>query len=458
MNLHTNLPNAHRTRLSSALVVAAACMVSTATSAAARIDRLEPVADDALGRDTRLVPNAWGGHQLRMTRHADGSSRALYLHRTDSGTLGWRVMRRSAAGRWTEEVSGTSTDDVNLLRDPATDRAVVLAWPGSVPTTYTSPDWRAQRVDGQWAALGDGSRHYAATGISPNGHLCLKATVERGGTGRTSVSYACGRWRKDRWDWGDQEDLDVGPRLAYDYLFPSNEGDEITSVAQLDVHRDVVQRPGLDQPWVFNGVRAVRAPVGGGREARREDLAGPVPIHREARRAPVQRQSDALIDTRGRLVSLQYVQDTEGQLPAGFHASVGPADGSEPARRTHLDELPTYGQLRVYEDARRRLWLLWTNRGSRHSQVRLFPVRIEAGGRLAVGGSQDLGDALGDEAIDGAPYLVVPRGGNPRLPSIEGLLAVCETPYQPGQDYRSESCYSSPRSQRVMHFRIRLPD
>ena len=454
--MQTKFPKPHRRH---ALLLAAAvlCAPSLALAQRAEVERVEVVAEDALAVDSRLPANHWGRHQSRITRHADGSVRVLYLQRSEAGDLAWRVLLRRPQGGWREEAEGHSTDDVNLLRDPSDDRALVHAWPRSVPTLFESPRYEPDVVPGPWERIDTGTRHYSALGISPTGVLCLKATASRSPTGQSRNFYSCGERRDGGWRWGAQQELAVGPRLAYDYLFPSNEGSELTAVAQLDVHRDVLGQPQLSRPWVFNGVRAVRTPLRGRGNPHIAEIAPALPVARGATEAPILTQSDALIDRRGRLVSIQFGDDPADAAGRGFYGSIGAA-GQDRFRRQRLEGLPAYGWVRVAEDEHGRLWLLWNNKGSQGSQMTLHRLQAEDDGDLRVGPAIDLARAFGRLAMDGPPFLAVPRGGSKPADVIDGVLPACERPYEEGAKSAPTPCYSGGNTQRFIYFRIRLPD
>jgi hypothetical protein len=421
------------------------------------VETVEQVATDALAQDPRLIANAWGGHQLRIERHADGSVRALYLSKHSDTELEWHLLRRRN-GRWSEEANGTSTDDVNLLRDPSSNRASVFSWASDAPLVSSSPDYRTQPVPGRWESLTSAQRHYSAIGEGPQGRVCIKTTENRRATGVTDWLYACGDLAGDRWQWDGQQRLGVGLRLAYDYLFPlpSSGGEQLLASSQLDLHRDVIGRGRLREQWVFNGLRVLRAQPARGGDARLEDSASPIEIDADATRAATLRQTDAFVDSRGRLLSTYYAEDPARRVARGFYLLVSDAAGSVRSRRW-LQELPPYGYTRLYESSTGALWLLWLNKGTLASQMRLYPLTLAAEGEVKIGPPTELSEAFRPYALDGNAYLAVPRGGTPRGDMIDGLVAACETSYN-GKPFDVSACY--PRggnSQRVLYFRIRLP-
>jgi hypothetical protein len=441
-----------------ALLACAALPAAGARTTAPVVEAVEPVASDALSGDPRLLANNWGAQQLRITRQADGTLRAVYLRKAGDA-LEWRLMRRGDDG-WHEEAHGPSTDDVDLLRDPASDHVLLLAWPDSVPTLFTAGQREGRRIPGDWQRLTPRQRHYASVGISPQGALCLKTTVPRGDTGHTDWIYTCSRAESGGSAWGPQIDIDIGPRLTYDYLFPGlgAQHNRLAASSQQDLHRSVVGHDSLAAPWVFNGVHLFTTGMSNGDVARQWVLAQPLPIASGATIAPTLKQDDALVDTQGRLLSLSFANDPRNPSVRGFSLAVDRLDGSATATR-RLD-LPSYGHARLFQDGHERLWLLWMNKGSRQSEVRVYPL-IDNDPRQPphLGSPTDLSRAFAPFAIDGSPYLAVPRGGMVRSSVIDGLVAACVPPYVHGKEYDVHQCYpDGGNSQRVFYFRIRLPD
>jgi hypothetical protein len=159
--------------------IASVCvaLVSGAAVAAPSVERFEAIVNDASTGRNDLLSNSWGLHQPRITSHADGSIRLLYLSATTDGTtLHWNLMKREPGGGWWKESMGVTNDDVALLRDGTTDKVHVLAWPGGLPATHTSPHFEATAIPGEWQYMGNGSRHYGNAGIGSDGTVCLKVS------------------------------------------------------------------------------------------------------------------------------------------------------------------------------------------------------------------------------------------------------------------------------------------
>ena len=227
-------------RLTTALASLASCLPAPATPvqqhpAAASVERIETIASDgALGDDGR-ISNGWGGHQPRITRHADGTVRIVYLRRDANGRTAWRLMKRPPTGGWAQEAAGATAAEVSLLREPTTDAAIVVAWPGSVPTVHVSPSFSGSVVPGTWQTLPNQAHNYSGIGIGSDGTLCMKVHYDRNIKGKytvdTETQYVCGRRKDGAWSWHPQVKQYIGLRHAYDYILPGAFGDAPPSSA-----------------------------------------------------------------------------------------------------------------------------------------------------------------------------------------------------------------------------------
>ena len=411
------------------------------------------------------ITNHWGGHQSRVTHHRDGSVRVLYLSHNPAGGLYWTVMRRTNAvtADWSQEAVGTSYDDVVLVRDPVSDQAHVVAWPNSVPTVYTSPSYGAKTVPGSWQVFSPSSRHYAAVGMGADGTLCLKASVELSTsvpTSNTNTVYQCGKYSASTaaWNWQPQVTKWIGLRHAYDYLFPGGLGvaSQLVATAQRDLYKTAAGLPNLSFAYVFNGTRFFASGTGDATAWKQTDPRLPIAAPSTATVAPTARQIDSFIDTQKRIWSIYHGSDPTNVVAPGIYLSITDAAGTT-IHDAKLP-LPTYGYARVFEDAKARRWLLWTNQGSQATQAVLYRVTDTGGSAPTVTLTQaaDLGRSFAPYSINAAPLLALPRGGQGVGNVVEGSFAACEGTYVAG---KSLLCSPSGTGvQRVMHFRIRLPD
>lgn len=438
------------------------------------VEIFEPLASDASGSATAgVLPNHWGGHQSRVTVHRDGTVRALILVKDGAGNLAWRLMKRAAAenSAWAVEGSAETQDDAVLLRDPVSDAALVVAWPASVPTVYATPTLTGRALPGTWQVMGKDSRHYSGAGIAADGTLCLKASVELPTavpTSNTDTTYLCGKPgpQGGTGQWLAQQTRHIGDRHAYDYLFPTVVDGSLSLVATAtrDLYKTAAGLPDLAGfPYVFNGTRQYVAGASSSARWSQADIVEPLPTPANATASPLMWQVDGLLDSRQRLLVVNYADSPTDASVRGFHFKATNLAGTTLASMK-LGTLPPYGKVRLFEDARKRLWLLHSNAGTTQSELTLYRVdeTTDGDGRPAfsLSGKTDLSEAAYPYAIEGSPMLAVARGGNDGSLAIDGLFAACATPYVRGTAFSSASCYGSDGrgTQRVFHFRIRLPD
>ena len=474
-------PRALRLMLAASLAGAGGGAVAAdAAVKVAYIDRVEVVAKDgSLGLGTGgTIPNNWGGHQSRITRHID-SVRLVYIRMDAGGNMIWQLMRRGASG-WAKEASGMTTDDVSLLRDQrASDRAYVVAWPNSVPSVYTSPTFAPVAFPGAWQVLPAKFRQYTNTGIASDGTLCLKVNRElpiaaQLQTSNVRMEYECGKSDNAAagagtvaWSWGGQVAHLVGLRLNYDYIFPNPQGrvEGLHGVATKDLYKSVSDVPALDPskfPYVYNGANAY---VTGLRadQYKAQPAVAPVPVPNGATVAPIAKLMDSFIDSKGRMFSNYHKEDPRDASVAGTYVVVQDAQGKVLFDKKWPSTLETYANVRMFEDAKNRVWLLWSNRGSRVTQLRLFPV-VESGTAAApvfsLGPWTEVGGPTYPYALDGNVYLSTVRGGTSKSLYMEMVLNSCTENYDATVAYNNNNCYHADRSglMQVVYARLRLPD
>lgn len=438
-------------------------VASSTAVTAPYIERVEPIASN--GNGGAGITNHWGGHQSRITHHRDGTVRVLYLINNPSGGLYWSVMRRSAGATasWTQEASGTSYDDVVLLRDPVSDRAHVVAWPNSVPTVYTSPSYTQSAIPGSWQILGPGSRHYTGAGIGPDGTVCLKVSVELTTsvpTSNTNTVYRCGKHNASTgaWAWNPQTTKWIGLRHAYDYVFPGGFGvaGEMVATSQSDLYKTAAGLPNLSFPYAFNGVRFYATGASSTTGWKQANSVNGIAAPTSTTVAPTARQLDSFIDGANRVWNTYYVNDPQNIVPRGLYLSVTSSSGAVLYQRKL--PVPVYGYARLFEDAKGRRWLLWMNQGSQSTQTVLYRVNVSGTTSLSVslGSAVDLTNALKPYSLQGAPMLALPRGGQSVGNVVDASFAACEGTYVTGQALKCSP--SGTGQQRIVHFRIRLPD
>jgi hypothetical protein len=157
-------------------------MIPAATVVTPAMDRFEQVATDG-EIDTDLGINnwdAWGYHQPQLTHHADGKIRMIYSY-PHAGVDAFRVKVRAVGGGWSEDKVADKYDDVFLLRDQVTDKAIIVAsTPHGDRTVYVFPSYTGSRIPGNhWRIPADnGNRIYGGVGIGSDGTLIIKEDVD----------------------------------------------------------------------------------------------------------------------------------------------------------------------------------------------------------------------------------------------------------------------------------------
>ena len=438
-------------------------VTSTAVTKA-YVERMELVANDGLS-EVSPIPNHWGLHQPRVTTHGDGTVRALYLRKGATGMINWRLMKRNAVTNvWSEEAVGESSDDVTLSRNPLTDAVHVVAWPSSVPTVYTSPKFMPKVIAGNWQKLPPSGRHYGNSGIASDGTLCLKASAEDASyipTTATRTQITCGTYSatSGNWTWSAQTNVAIGSRRAYDYLFPRAFGvaGRLIGTGQLDLHKAALSLNSLratEGNYVFDGVSMFSAQTTGSSSLKLMDVLPSLNAKSTTLTAPILRQTDGFIDSKGRLFISHFVSDPSGVTASGLSLAVTDLTGATLSRGL-IPGLPRYGYTRVFEDAKSRLWMLWTNLGVQQTQATLYRLQ-ETNGKFTPTGATDLSAKFAPYAIQGSPYLAVPRGGSAIGNAIDGLMVATDGTFVKN---KMTSYYpAGVNRQKLVQFRIRLPD
>ncbi len=416
------------------------------------IDKFEVVASDGGGT---YIWNAWGLHQPRITRHADGSVRLIYNVLNAGGGDSWRLMKKQVeAGTWALEASGDKFDDAFLLRDPVSDRAHVITSPNSVRTVYSSPAFAPVVLPGEWPFSSNASRQYSGAGIGADGTLCFKGYEEEPTFPienlNTRVGYLCGKMSlAGTWVWNAKVNRDIGPRYAYDYVFPGAQADfnGFLATAQRDVHKIAAGWPNSADDYIFDGVRFYKTGYASDASWLQSEIVPAYPPSNTATAAPVQRQYDAYVDSQNRVTVLTFREDPANASVRGFYVTVSDTNGNVLLNKKW--NVPTYGFVRLFESANNKLWLLWSNSDASATQIFLYPVTVAISPAfdLQISSYTDLSAAAAPYRMRANVFLTVPRGGNHKNNFIDGLMVACGTPYPSacsGQD-------------KMLYFRIRLP-
>lgn len=444
-----------------------ASLVTSAIKTAAKplMERVEQVANDGAS-ETAPIPNHWGMHQPRISSHADGTVRALYLKAGADNQVAWQLMKRDKySGVWVKEASGLSQDDVTLSRDPVSDVAHVLAWPKSVPTVFSSPAFGPRLVPGTWQNMATTARHYGNTGVGADGLYCLKVSVEQSSavvpTTGTSTQFNCGRYNSSTtlWTWAGQQTQFVGLRSTYDYVFPGGFGvaNRLVGTTQLDLYKAAASLLSLSASqgnYVFNGVNNYTVQIDSPSTWKLSVAVAALQVPSSSSTAPVERQIDAYIDRSKRQIISYQVDGSGNASDRGIYYRMSDATGNTFSTGKWPD-LPSYGYVRVFDDAKGRMWLLWSNLGLQSTQLNLYRVQL-VGSAVTLVDKTDLSASLAGYAIQGSPLLTLPRGGHSIGNAVDGQIIACDGQFANG---KLAACYpSGVNKQRILHFRLRLPD
>ena len=437
------------------------------------VERFEAIAQDGEGDQNKSLANSWGFHQPRVTAHNDGTMRVLYLKTNANSALGgkiqWRLMKRAASGGWSQEATGYSYDDVYLFRDPTTDLAHVLTWPtAGVATVLSGPSYAGHVVQGNWPRIvAPVGRNYGGAGIGTDGTFCLKVSRELPSLPETSQSYTdytCGKHNKSTgaWNWNSQSSHYIGARRAYDYVFPGASGTTGTFLAtsQANPYKFATSMIQSTEDYIFNGVRFYTSSTNGDIPWKQTDILSSITmaLPGQGTTPPTARQSDGFVDSKRRLLTTYYLQDPLGTWTRGSYLVVTNTSGSV-LYRTRL-AVPEYGYVRIFEDAKHRLWVLWTS--ARPTLTSMYLYRLNEGtgssgtSTFQVSSTPTVLDAkFKPYQIVGNVFLATPRGGSAITNAVHGLFLGCDNTYVSGDD----SCFpNGSGKQRIFGFRLRLPD
>ena len=457
-----------------------------------QISRVELVANDGLQPGSNpYVSNAWGGHMSRIVRTNDGTVFLLYLRMSSANLPEWNLIKRDpSTGQWTNVVSGDSSDEAHLLRNPVTDAVYVIAYPNGLPAIWSSPSFVQQNIPGSWQQLPNRSRHYGNAGIGSDGTICLKASHEFSSmttftqTAATNTDYECTTSTSNSITWGPFISHASGYRHAYDYIFPGIIAGGFYGSSQSDMYKDAAGYPMLPAstfPYVFNGVRGYSSLDASDSNWMQKDVFVPLTVVNAATAtvAPMEKQIEAFVDSKKRAFSIAYTESTDGTSPL---LNLGPSLAvTNPTTGASIYSgklnLPTYGNSRLLEDAKGNLWVIWTNLGTRESQFvlyKLMETTTHGVTTFNLGQSYDLSGTFASfspgwsytpYAIYGQLYLATPRGGTLASNTIDGYFNTCATSFtvqNPASRsaYVSSQCFNADNSGQmpVVYIRIRLPD
>lgn len=392
-----------------------------------------PVIDkfEVISSSGSTTQSYWGAHQPRITRHADGSIRALVL----VGSTNHAVYKKNGdEGTWSLEHSASGTDDAYLLRDPVSDAAVVVYDdPTDRISIRTSPSFAKTVFPSNW--IYDG-RDYAGVGMGSDGTLVYKQSNEVIGgssnTNNTAMEINSGKLVSGSWVFNSSTKMmkTIGRRHGYDYIFPNTATNQVTSMAVIDMNIPQVTDYSLSGyggfQYIFNGIHTYRfgySSVSGALET----LTVPWMTPANNSTCPERRQVDGFIDSSGQLFA-SYQQavnrDSYGSNGAdGFYTTLASADGTAISTK-FWNILPNYGKIRIIQDGSGQYWLIWSNSGS-SPQFRIYPMTISSGVMSASSFTDIAGPLIsaGVNMNDNSTfYITSPRGGNPYRNYVDGIV------------------------------------
>jgi hypothetical protein len=370
----------------------------------------------------------WGRHQTRFTHHADGTLRLLYLTGSRyTGSNIWKLMKRAPGSTsWTLEASAQTYDDAFLVRDPATDTAHVVAWPGlsgpANPVIYSSNSGYVPVALPGWPGLNSWGT-YRGVGIGPDGTLALESYFDKniGGVEDTNTDFLfqVGKFNGTSWSFGSVYDYFMGYRKAYFYLLPGAFGNlgGFTSVGLGDVNSAAAGLPNLTTSggagsgsYLWDGIYQTSFADNNATPTAAETAIQPVltTISTSTTSAYFVAIDDALATTQGQLVVSTFVADPLHNCSTHYRVT-------GPSGNTIYQNIPSIwaGNVRLTEDAKGRLWMIDTLGGSMGSlNTYVYPINTDFS--VSTGSGTNL-----PIAHDGA-FIASPRGGNMLSDSFEG--------------------------------------
>jgi hypothetical protein len=364
-------------------------------------------------------PNNWSPHEPRIVVHNNDTIRALFTSWDSTDKYQWNIVSRTSGGTITLEANGKTQDDPFFFRHPASDTAHLIYWAITTPNDAGDPGVLTLRkstdtfasgttVSSGWDAVSSqSSKHYASAGISlEDGTAVFKATYDPipSDTLNTRIEYTTGTYNSGTgvWTWTSQIQKVIGDRYAYDFMYVNPAGCPagVYGFATYDV---LFSSCGYALPanggawdtdagsYSFNGARQYYTGLTSASDyfdcrVGNIHVAAPLTLDN----SPIVRISDTYIDSQGRCFIIYHVQvdplhpavttDITGQFPLGFYLRVNDHRGNQ----IHYQFLTPRilvgsagqkgGQLKMYEDAAGRMWILWCQQGSLRTQLFIYPL------------------------------------------------------------------------------------
>jgi len=188
------------------------------TQSMPRVTRCEVITAHAATGDGG---NAWGGHQSRIVRTADGVFAAYTVPGTDFLHKTWQLVTRTADGRWIRLAEGPAgKDPMHLLAGPD-GRLYLIAWPDGRPRLWSGRPVQGvlaltdEPITGPWIT---NDWPYSSAGISALGDLALVQSV-----GAVPGSFLWGYRPGDATTWITGT-TPVTEKHCYTYVLPQSDG------------------------------------------------------------------------------------------------------------------------------------------------------------------------------------------------------------------------------------------
>ena len=407
----------HATALFALAVVAVGCVTRVAPLppgpgiSVPTVTRSEIISSDGLSAHVDRG-NGHGGHQPRVTLHADGTQRVLYVGGgRDGAERWWKLMKRPTGGSWSLEAQGQTNNEALLVRDPTTDLAHVISWPGDRPHVSSAPSFSAAPIPGAWQPQGS---PYVGAGIGEDGTLVLITYYDQMLDGTYSKDcerhWASAKWNGSAWAWTPVQKKYIGLRRSYAYVHVAPFG-TAGEAAWTSMYNGLKEHwaPNVTGPYVWDNTVLERASV----NSTSHTMTDMLPRRNSSSatgEASFMGFQDSIADSKGRILTLTNVRDSRGR--SATYLDVFGAGG-----RIHQSQLTQWnvtggGNPRLYEDDKHRLWLIEFH-GDRDSRV----FRINDDFALT-----QVGALRFSHRYEGFGRIAVPRGGNARGLTIAGAF------------------------------------
>jgi hypothetical protein len=350
-------------------------------------------------------------------------------------------IRTYGAGRyshWGNSIHFSASDNSN----PRTNgRLYTYVVDGDPHAPQTVLDVSSAYSDGGYAWIVD--KDFGAAGDSN-----AEGYVENA---NTNTEYICGKMSgSGAWTWESKTTRNTGSRYAYDYVFPGaqNGFNGFLATTQRDLHKIAAGWTNAADNYIFDGVRFYKTGYASSADWLQSEIIPALPASSTATLAPTQRQYDAYIDSQNHVIVNSFREDPADATVRGFYVTVSDMNGNVLLNKKW--NLPTYGNVRMFESAGNKLWLLWTNSDAVMTKIHLYPVTVSTSpaSDLQISGYTDLSSAAMPYQIRANVFLTVPRGGNQMNNFIDGMMVACGSTY-PGE------CTGQDK---LFYFRIRLPE